>query len=79
MTNRTKELMLSVDEFGVTHIITGDGNLDDDHIRFVETAMEKEGATADERELIELLKTMTEDDRYEMWETLFDCSPNEHN
>lgn len=71
--------MRNVDEFGVTHIITGDGNLDDGNIAFVEGEMVKHGATDDERELITLLKSMTEDDRYEMLDELYDCGPNEHN
>jgi hypothetical protein len=67
---RATELMQSVDEFGVTHIITGDGNLEDSHIAFVEKEMRTctPPPTADERELIALLKAMTIDAREDMWE-----------
>lgn len=67
---RAEELMRSVDEFGVTHIITGDGNVDDGCIAFVEKAMDAEGATDDERELIVLLKAMTVEAREKLWDRL---------
>lgn len=68
---RAIELMQSVDEFGVTHIITGDGNLEDGNIAFVEKGMKTRGATDDERELIALLKSMTIDARYKVWDSIY--------
>lgn len=73
--DRAAELMRSVDEFGVTHIVTGDGNLDDDNLAFVEREMEKcnPPATDDERELIRLLKGMPVEDREELWDRFNGC------
>lgn len=70
---RAGELMRSVNEFGVTHIITGDGNMDDSHIAFVEKEMNtcSPPPTEDERELITLLKMMTIDAREGLWDSIY--------
>jgi len=70
---RAAELMKSVNEFGVTHIITGDGNLDDSHIAWVEGQMKicSPAPTEDEHELISLLKAMTIDAREKMWDSIY--------
>ena len=67
---RAAELMKAVDGFGVTHIISEDGNLDDSHIAFVEEQMKtcSPPPTPEERELIILLKVMTIDAREAVWD-----------
>jgi len=64
---RAVELMEVVDDFGVMHIVVGDGNVEDGNLAFVEKQMETEGATAEERELIDLLKAMTVETRENVW------------
>ena len=64
---RAIELMGSVDEWGRMHIVVSDGNVDDGNLDFVEK-QEPEKATADEIELLGLLRGMTEDERFEIWE-----------
>ena len=55
-----------VDEFGLMHIVVGDGNLEDEHLNYV--AMEVANAgTPDERELLALLRSIPVDIRYELW------------
>lgn len=69
---RAAELLRSVNEFGVTHIVTADGNLDDSHLSYVETEMRTciPPPTPDERELIALLKGMTIDARENVWDSV---------
>lgn len=64
---RAATLINRVDDCGVTHIISSDGNVDDESIAFVECEMAGVG-TLDEKELIALLKQMTLEDRGEAYE-----------
>lgn len=65
-TQRILDLFKSVDEFGLMHIVVGDGNLEDEHLNYV--AMEVANAgTPDERELLALLRSIPVDIRYELW------------
>lgn len=63
-------LLSEVDEQGVTHIISGDGNMEDDNLAFVRLEMKyyEGGGTPDERELMELLEKMTLADRDSAWD-----------
>ncbi len=65
---RVVQLFGTVDAYGVTHIATDDGNLEDRNLAFLEREMATHPTTDDERELITLLKAMSVDDRYEAWE-----------
>ncbi len=62
LVQRAAELMRSVDEFGPLHIIVADGNIEDCHIEMCEAK------TADEKELLTLLRGMTADARENLWE-----------
>lgn len=59
-------LLNRVDDCGITHIISSDGNMETEHIEFVEREMAG-GGTLDEKELIALLKSMSLDDREEAY------------
>jgi hypothetical protein len=65
--HRAIELMASVNEWGRMHIIASDGNVSDGNLDFVES-WEPEKATSDEIELISLLRGMSEDERFSVWE-----------
>lgn len=72
---RCVDLLNSVDEFGVMHIIVSDGNMDDHHIEWVEQEMDRGGhRDADERELLAILKEMTVDERDEAWGIFADAA-----
>jgi hypothetical protein len=69
--DRIFELLTDFDiQFGPLHIAASDGNLDDSNIAFCEKEVAANGATDRERELLALLKSMTEDQRYEVWDKL---------
>jgi hypothetical protein len=63
---RVLQLLQTVDEFGVTHIVTSDGNMDDDNLDYVEGQLQ-EGGTLEEYELIALLRKTEADERDELW------------
>jgi hypothetical protein len=62
------ELLNKADEFGPMHIVVGDGNMDTGSLDFVEKAMTVCGAPEHEWELLRLLRQMSEDDRFDLWE-----------
>ena len=66
---RAADLFGVVDPFGVTHIITDDGNVEDRHIAFVEKEMQTcdPPPTEAEQELISLLKAMPVEVRKRDW------------
>lgn len=53
----------NVNHFGPMHITVEDGNMDDGNLDFVESEMKKEGASAEEWELLKLLREMEEIER----------------
>ncbi len=65
---RALVLMNTVDPFGPMHTAVDDGNLDNGNLDFVEGVMREKGATLEEWELLRLLRLMTEDDRFELWD-----------
>lgn len=65
---RIVELLKTVDEFGVTHIVSGDGNMDDENLDFVENQMKSDLTTvAEDRELISLLRSLHPEAREAIW------------
>jgi hypothetical protein len=64
---RAAALINRVDDCGITHIISSDGNMEDEHIRWIESEIVLRGGTRDEKELIELLKLMTLSEREEAY------------
>jgi hypothetical protein len=57
-----------VDDCGVTHVVSGDGNVDDRSLQFVGREIMDTGGTWLERELIELLATLPLAERERIWE-----------
>lgn len=57
-----------VDECGVTHLVSADGNVSDENLKFVGREIMAEGGTWLERELIELLATLPLAERNRIWE-----------
>jgi hypothetical protein len=70
MDKRAAELMRLVAPWGPMHIAVDDGNMTDGNLDFVESVMRKETATADEWELLRLLRAMSEDERFDLWEAV---------
>lgn len=58
----------NVNGFGPMHIVVEDGNVFNTHLDSVEVYMKKEGASAEEWELLNLLRQLDENTRFEAWE-----------
>lgn len=70
--DRAMELFSTVDGFGVMHTAVEDGNLDDNHLAGIEELMKTEKHGADEKELLDLLRSMEADERYAAWDAIND-------
>jgi len=57
-----------VNHFGPMHIAVSDGNMDDGNLDFIEGEMKNRGATAQEWELLNLLRQMHANERFAAWE-----------
>lgn len=57
-----------VDGFGVTHIVSSDGNVDDENLKLVWSEMRRKGAHPLEVELIDLLAKIPVSERERIWE-----------